>query len=64
MAGTGPFEQDEPAGLVWVPAGASFGFDDLVHYRGKGEVPFAEVAGRIDLILTGPHATAALPREL
>jgi hypothetical protein len=42
----------------------SFGFDDLVHYRGKGEVPFAEVAGRIDLVLTGPHATAALPREL
>ena len=64
MAGTGPFEQDEPGGLVWVPAGRSFGFDDLVHYRGKGEVPFAEVAGRIDLVLTGPHATAALPREL
>ncbi len=46
------------------PEGKSFGFDDLVFYRGKGEVPFDEVAGRIDLILTGPHATAAIPREL
>jgi len=64
VAGLGFFEQDEPGGLVWVPRGTSFGFDDLVFYRGKGEVPFAAVAGRIDLILTGPHATAALPREL
>jgi hypothetical protein len=60
----GAFEQDHPGGLVWVPAGRAFGFDDLVFYRGKGVVPFGEVAGRIDLILTGPHATAAIPREL
>ena len=50
-----------PEGSCGSPHGTSFGFDDLVFYRGKGEVPFAEVAGRIDLILTGPHATAALP---
>ena len=64
MARVGAFEQDQPGGLVWIPRGKTFAFDDLVFYRGKGEVPFAEVAGRIDLILTGPHATAAIPREL
>lgn len=64
MGDFGGFEQDRPGGLVWVPEGKSFGFEDLVFYRGKGQVPFEEVAGRIDLILTGPHATAALPREL
>lgn len=64
MSAVGAFEQDHPGGLVWVPEGRSFGFEDLVHYRGKGEVDFADVAGRIDLVLTGPHATAAIPREL
>jgi hypothetical protein len=64
MAPGGVLEQDRPGGLVWVPEGTSFGFDDLVFYRGKGEVPFEAVAGRIDLVLTGPHATAAIPREL
>ena len=64
MARVGALEQDQPGGLVWIPEGKAFGFDDLVFYRGKGEVPFDEVAGRIDLILTGPHATAAIPREL
>lgn len=57
-------ETDQPGGLVWIPEGRTFGFDDLVFHRGKGEVPFDEVAGRIDLVLTGPHATAAIPREL
>ena len=64
MADLGAFEQDRTGGLVWVPEGKVFGFDDLVFYRGKGEVPFDLVAGKIDLILTGPHATAAIPREL
>lgn len=64
MTTPGALEQDEADGVVWVPEGRTFGFDDLVHFRGKGDVSFAEVAGRIDLILTGPHATAAIPREL
>ena len=64
MAEVGAFEQDQPGGLIWVPLGKAFGFDDLVFYRGKGAMPFDEVAGKIDLILTGPHATAAIPREL
>ncbi|TQK19093.1 N-formylglutamate amidohydrolase [Microbacterium sp. SLBN-154] len=60
----GRFVQDEPGGLVWIPEGTTFGFDDIVFYRGKGTVPFEQIAGGIDLILTGPHATAACPREL
>ena len=64
MAHVGTFEQDRPGGLVWVPEGVTFGFDDLVFHRDKGEVPFEEIAHRIDLVLTGPHATAAMPREL
>lgn len=58
------FEQDEAGGIVWIAEGTTFGFEDLVFYRGKGQVPFADVARRIDLVLTGPHATAAIPREL
>jgi hypothetical protein len=64
MTAPGRFEQEGPGGVVWIPEGTSFAFEDLVYYRGKGEVPFEEVAGRIDLVLTGPHATAAIPREL
>lgn len=64
MTRIGTLEQDQHSGLDWVPEGRAFGFDDLVFYRGKGEVPFEAVAGRIDLVLTGPHATAAIPREL
>ena len=30
----------------------------------RARCPSHEVAGKIDLILTGPHATAAIPREL
>ena len=56
--------QDRPGGPVWVEAGKKFEFDDLVFYREKGQVGFADAAGSIDLIITGPHATGALPREV
>jgi hypothetical protein len=58
------YEQDRPGGIVWIPAGRTFAFDDIVTFAGKGEVAFEEVAHRIDLILTGAHATGAIPREL
>jgi hypothetical protein len=57
-------EQERPGGLVWIPRGTAFGEDDFIYYAGKVERPFDEIAGRFDLIITGPHATAALPREL
>ncbi|MEA2024383.1 MAG: N-formylglutamate amidohydrolase [Actinomycetota bacterium] len=51
-------------GVVWIPANTTFGEDDFLYYAGKGDRPFDEIAGRFDLIVTGPHATAAIPQEL
>jgi hypothetical protein len=64
MADRAACEQDRPGGIVWIPEGTDPGPDDLVFHRGRGEVGLDEVAGGIDLVLTGPHATAAIPREL
>jgi N-formylglutamate amidohydrolase len=50
--------------LQWVDAGRRFAFDDLVFWQARGESPLASVAGRIDTIVLGPHASAAFPREL
>lgn len=61
---TDGFQQDGAGQPVWLPAGAGFGFDDLVFFSRKGVADFATVAADIDLVLTGPHAAAALPREL
>lgn len=55
---------DQPGTIVWTPRDTTFGEDDLVYYAGKGDRPFDEIVGRFDLIITGPHATAAIPREL
>ncbi len=50
--------------LTWIEAGRRFGFDDLVFWRGKPATKFAAVAGRIDTVVFGPHASAAFPAEL
>jgi|GEM_PF-474637 hypothetical protein len=57
-------EQGKPGKIVWIPRGTTFVEEDFIYYAGKGEQAFDEVAGRFDLIVTGPHATAAIPREL
>ena len=64
MAPTEGFERDQPRGLVWVREGRPFGFEGLVHFAGKGEVPFESVAGTFDLLLTGHHAGAAIAHVL
>ena len=64
MIVTEGFEQDGPGRLVWLPVGSRFGFDDLVFFSRKDIADFADVAANVDLVLTGPHASAALPREL
>jgi N-formylglutamate amidohydrolase len=51
-------------GLAWIDAGRSFGFDDLVHWHGKGSRPFDQIAQGVDTILCGPHSSAAFPAEL
>lgn len=64
MKVTHPLVKETQDGVVWVESGHTFTFDDLVYFRGKGETDFEAIAGGIDLILTGPHASGALPREL
>lgn len=49
--------------LLWIDAGRKFGFDDLVFWQNRHRT-FAEVAGTIDTIVLGPHASAAFPVEL
>lgn len=54
-----------PAALQWIPVGTQFKFEDMVTWAGKSPGQrFEEVAARIDTIIVGPHASAALPEEL
>jgi N-formylglutamate amidohydrolase len=50
--------------LTWIPAGKAFDADDFVYFRDKGRRPVDDVLAEIDLILTGPHASAAFPEEM
>lgn len=52
------------ADIDWIPEGTRFGVDDMVFFQGKGERDIDDVLGQIDLIVTGPHATAAFPGEM
>ncbi len=61
MTNPSPLTASTPA---WLPAGRAFDADDFVYYRDKGRRPVAEVLGEIDLIITGPHASAAFPAEM
>jgi hypothetical protein len=49
---------------AWIPAGTAFAADDFVYYHDKGRRPVGDVLGEIDLIITGPHASAAFPAEM
>lgn len=51
-------------GPDWIPVGTRFGVDDMVFYRDKGTRSLDEVLADIDVVVTGPHATAAFPAEL
>ncbi|MGR3614511.1 MAG: N-formylglutamate amidohydrolase, partial [Paracoccaceae bacterium] len=57
-------EQEHPGATVFLEAGTRFSDDDMLTYAEQSEKPFYEVAHKIDLILTGPHASAAFPREI
>jgi hypothetical protein len=52
------------ADIDWIPEGTRFGVDDMAFFHGKGERDLDDVLGEIDLIVTGPHATAAFPGEM
>ena len=47
-----------------IPAGTSFGQDDITYFAGKGERDLDDALAEIDLVISGPHASAALPEEL
>src|SRR6187431_3247116 len=51
-------------GLAWVPKGQAFTADDFVYFHDKGSRGVDAVLAEIDLILTGPHASAAFPEEM
>jgi hypothetical protein len=52
------------AGPDWIPAGTRFGVDEMVFHRDKGRRDLDDVLADIDVVVTGPHATAAFPAEL
>jgi hypothetical protein len=50
--------------LAWVPAATEFGQEDLVFYQDKRTRALDDVLAEVDLIITGPHASAAFPEEM
>ncbi len=50
--------------VVWISAGQAFDVDDIVYYEAKGRRPLDDVLAEIDLVVTGPHASAAFPEEM
>src|SRR5215467_8806183 len=52
------------AHIDWIPRGTRFGIDEMAFFVGHGERDLEEALADIDLIVTGPHAAAALPEEL
>lgn len=52
------------ADIDWIPEGRRFGLDNMVFFHDRGTRDLDEVLAEIDLIVTGPHATAAFPAEL
>ena len=48
--------------LAWIPEGKRFTRADMVFFQGRGERELDdEVLAGIDLVVTGPHASAAFP---
>jgi hypothetical protein len=52
------------ADIDWIPLGTSFGVEDMTHFVGKGERDLDDALAEIDLVISGPHASAAFPEEL
>lgn len=52
------------AHIDWIPAGTRFGLDEMTYFVGRGERDVDNVLADVDLVVTGPHASAAFPAEL
>jgi hypothetical protein len=48
----------------WIPKGRRFSPAQIVFFAGRGRVPLGDALARCDLLITAPHATAAIPEEL
>ena len=52
------------AHIDWIPKGTRFGVTEMAYFVGRGERDVDDVLADIDLVVTGPHASAAFPAEL
>ena len=52
------------AHIEWIPEGTSFAQDDITFFADRHRRPIDEVLAQVDVIVTGPHASAAFPEEL
>lgn len=50
--------------LGLIPAGAAFAASDFVYFSGREVRSLDEVLADVDIVMTGPHATAAWPAEI
>jgi N-formylglutamate amidohydrolase len=56
--------KSDVAHIDWIPEGTSFGVDEITYFVGRDERSVDDILGEVDLIITGPHASAAFPAEL
>jgi hypothetical protein len=54
----------ELANIDWIPEGTRFGAEEMTYFVGRGERDVDDHLAEVDLIITGPHASAAFPSEL
>ena len=52
------------AHIDWIPEGTRFGASEMTYFVGREERSVDDALADIDLIVTGPHASAAFPAEL
>jgi hypothetical protein len=57
-------EQPQAPALKWIPAGRHFTPAEIIFFSNRSAVPLHEALPRFDVLVTGPHATAAIPEEL
>ena len=48
----------------WIPAAHAFTPDDMVVFHDRGRRSLDDALATVDLIVTGPHASAAFPEEM
>jgi hypothetical protein len=52
------------AAIDWIPAGTRYVEADMTWFVGRGERSLDDHLAEVDLVITGPHASAAFPAEM